>query len=105
MVAEYYKSVAVDVEKGGDTPTASKSTTVQVAPKGAKPGLVTVETKTVVAEVEEINYKKRIITLRSPKGLETIKVADTVKRFKEVKKGDNVYVTETQAFAISVKKP
>jgi len=105
VVAEYYQSVAVDVQKAGVAPTQSGSSTVQVAPKGAKPGVITVDTRTVVAVVEDINYKKRTVTLRTPEGLETLKVADTVKRFKEVKKGDNVYVKETQALAISVKKP
>lgn len=105
VVTEYVGSVAVDVQKGGVSPAASESSTVQVAPKGAKPGMVTVETRTVVAVVEEINYKKRTVTLRTPEGLETIKVADTAKRFNEVKKGDNVYVKMTQAVAVSVRKP
>jgi len=104
VVTEYYKSVALDVQKGGVAPSESQSSTVQVAPKGAKPGVVTVDTRTVVAVVEDINYKKRTVTLRTPEGLETLKVAETAKRFKEVKKGDNVYVKETQALAISVNK-
>jgi hypothetical protein len=104
VVTEYYGSVAVGVQKGGVAPTASESSTVQVAPKGAKPGVVTVDIRTVVAVVEEINYKKLTVTLRTPEGLETHKVADTVKRFKEVKKGDNVYVKKTQSVEISVRK-
>ena len=105
VVTEYYGSVAVEVHKGGVAPTSSGSSTVQVAPKGAKPGVITVDTTIVVAVVEDIDYTNRTITLRTPEGLETLTVSDEVKRFDEVKKGDNVWVKETKAIAISVRKP
>jgi hypothetical protein len=105
VVADYIASFAVDVQKGESGPGASTSSAIQAAPKGAKPGLVAIDTTTVVAVVENIDYTKRTITIRTTEGTETIPVSEDVKRFSEVKKGDNVTVTETEAFAISVKKP
>jgi hypothetical protein len=105
VVAEYIASFAVDVQKGGTGPGASTSSAIQAAPKGAKPGVVAIDTTTVVAVVEDIDYTKRTITIRTTEGTETIPVNEEVKRFSEIKKGDNVTVTETEALAISVKKP
>ena len=45
----------------------------------------------IEAEVKEINYKDRMVTLEGPMGnLVTLKASDDVKRLNEIKKGDIV---------------
>jgi hypothetical protein len=50
--------------------------------------------------------KKRTVTLKGPEGnLSTMKVGPAAKRFKEVKKGDQVVLRVTEALLIDVSKP
>jgi hypothetical protein len=54
--------------------------------------------------VEDIDYKKRTVTLRGPQQkTATLKVDKSVKRLNEVKKGDEIVVRHTEAVAIDVK--
>jgi starvation-inducible outer membrane lipoprotein len=58
----------------------------------------------MTAVVDDINYKTRTVTLRGPQQkTATLKVDKSVKRFDEVKKGDEIVVRHTQALAIDVK--
>lgn len=55
------------------------------------------------ARVEEIDYKNRTVTLRGPQQkTATLKVGKEVKRFDQVKKGDEVVVRHIEAMAITV---
>jgi len=102
----YAESVAVFVRKSDEQPSADEMRTVRVAPKGAKPGAVITDTFEVTAKVEKINYKKRTITLKGPEGnVRTFKVDRTVKRFKNIRAGDEVVLRVTEAIAIMVEKP
>jgi hypothetical protein len=57
----------------------------------------------MTARVEDIDYKNRTVTLRVPQQKTvTLKVDKDVKRFNEVKKGDEIVVKHTEALAISV---
>ena len=106
LVVRYLESVALFVRKGGEPPAATEATAVQVAPKGKKPAAVAVDTVEVTGTVEAIDYAKRTVTLKGPEGkTRTIKVDPSVKRLKEVKKGDQVVLRYTEAVAISVRKP
>ncbi len=106
IVVRHLESVALFVRKSGEPPAAAEAATVQVAPKGAKPGAMAVDTVEVTGKVEAINYQKRTVTLKGPEGkTKTIKVGPSVKRFNEVKKGDEVVLRYTEAMAISVQKP
>jgi Cu/Ag efflux protein CusF len=101
----FYESVAVLVAKTGEKPSASEFGTVEVAPKGAKPGAVVVKTLEVTAKVEKIDYKKRTISLKGPEGnVRTFTVDKSVKNFKNIKKGDDVYLRVTEAVAMVVEK-
>jgi hypothetical protein len=104
VTAEYYESVAVFVRKPGDEPGAAGMETVQVAPRGQKPAGLVVNTSEVKAKVEAIDYKKRTVTLMGPEGnTKTLKVNKSVKKFNNIKKGDDVVVRVTEAVALSVK--
>jgi len=101
----FYESVAVFVAKTGEKPSASEFGTVEVAPKGAKPGAVVVNTLEVTAKVEKIDYKKRTVSLKGPEGnVRTFTVDKSVKNFKNIKKGDDVYLRVTEAVAMVVEK-
>jgi hypothetical protein len=104
VTAKYFESTAILVRKPNEPPFAEGGSAVQVAPKGAKPGAVAVETSEMTARVEDINYKTRTVTLRGPQQKTvTLKVDKGVKRFNEVKKGDEIVVRRTEAMAIDVK--
>jgi hypothetical protein len=106
VVVRHYESVALFVRKGGEPPAATEATAVEVARKGQKPAGVVVDTTEVTATVEAIDYAKRTVTLKGPQGgTRTLKVDPSVKRFNEVKAGDQVVVRVTEALAISVRKP
>jgi hypothetical protein len=106
VVAQYLESVAVFVRKSGDPPSAGEMDAVGVAPKGAKPGVVMVQTDEVTAKVTAVDVKGRTITLKGPEGkTQKFKVDKSVKRLNEIKKGDDITLRVTQALAIDVMKP
>jgi hypothetical protein len=103
---EFVEETALFVRKASDPPEATEMSSVSLAPKGKKPGVVFVDTAQVTANVEAVNYQQRTITLRGPQGnVTTYKVGDAVKRFNEVKTGDQVVLRVTDALAILVEKP
>jgi hypothetical protein len=102
----FLDSVAVVVAKKGEKPAASESQTVEVAAKGEKPGAVIVNTLDITAVVEKIDYDKRLISLKGPEGnVREFVVDKSVKKFKNIKKGDTVYLRFTEAVAIKVETP
>ena len=104
VATKYYESTAVFVRKPDEPPFAETASAVQVAAPGQKPGAVAVDTVEMTARVEDINYKNRTVTLRGPQQkTKTLKVGKEVKRFDEVKKGDEVVIRHTEALAIDVK--
>jgi len=104
VTARYFDSIAIQVRKPNEPPFAEQGSAVQVAPKAAKPGGVAVATSEMTAVVDDINYKTRTVTLRGPQQKTvTLKVDKDVKRFNEVKKGDEIVVRRTEALAIDVK--
>jgi hypothetical protein len=102
---ELVEEIALFVRKASDPPEVTETSTVGLAPKGTKPGVVFVDTAQVTANVEAVDYQKRTITLRGSQGnVTTYKVGDAVKRFNEVKPGDQVVLQVTDALAILVEK-
>jgi hypothetical protein len=102
----YAESIAVFVRKSDEKPSADEIQTIQVAPKGAKPGVLMTDTFEVTAKVEKIDHKKRTITLKGPDGNQkTFPVDKSVKNFKNIKTGDEVVMKITDAMAIYVEKP
>jgi hypothetical protein len=101
--AKYYDATAIYVRKPDEPPFAEEAAAVQVAAPGERPGLAAVDTIEMRARVENIDYKNRTVTLRGPQQkTATLKVSKDVKRFSEVKKGDEIVVRHTEALAINV---
>lgn len=103
--ATYYESAVILVRKPDGQPTTETTEAVQVAQRGHKPESTVVRAVTSVATVTDIDYKKRMVTLKRSDGTsKTIHVGPDVKRLNDVKKGDQVVVEITEALAVSVQK-
>jgi len=99
-------TVVVKAGPSSDPPVAAEASAVAVAAKGDKPAGIMVDTAEITARVEAIDYAKRTVTLKGPEGKSTtLKVDPSVKRFPEIKKGDEVVVRRTEALAVAVRKP
>ena len=98
----YVEAVAVGLQRGGKA-SASADRTVRLAPKGGTPGGVVVNTATLSATVEAIDYANRQVALKGPKGnILALRVADDLQGFNDVKVGDSVTVAYTQALALEM---
>ncbi len=105
LIVRYLESVALFVRRSGEPPAAVEAAAVEVVPKGQRPAATVVDTVEITGTVEAIDHAKRTVTLKGPQGnTRTIKVDPSDKRFKDVKKGDQVVARFTEALAISVKK-
>ena len=102
----YTREVAVSVRKTDQPPSVSETQSVQLAPKGQKPGGVEVRTVEVTGNVESVDNKKHTLTLTGPAGnVRTFQVDPSVKNLGQVKKGDQVVLRYTESAALSVAKP
>jgi hypothetical protein len=98
----YVEAAAVALQRGG-TASASADRTVRLAPKGGTPGGVVVNTSTLTATVEAIDYANRQVALKGPKGnVLALRVADDLQGFNDVRVGDSVTVAYTQALALEM---
>ncbi|HVM80071.1 MAG TPA: hypothetical protein VMU06_13700 [Stellaceae bacterium] len=99
----YFESTAIMVQDPKDTVSITSSETVQVARRGHKPEGTIVRTERVVATVTKIDYTKRSVTVQGPEGRKVILHAGPeVKRFNEIKKGDQIAIEMTETLAVSV---
>jgi hypothetical protein len=107
VVAGFYRSTAISVHKPGEAPAGPAAGQAVIRSEtGDKPGGVVVQTAQRTATVEDIDYTTREVKLKGSDGnIMKIKVGDKVKRLEEVKKGDRIVATYTEALAVSVAKP
>ena len=102
--AKVTEEVAVFLGKG-TPPSGMVGTGVALAPVGAKPGGVFVDTMQVTARVIAIDAKKHKVTLLLPDGSsKKVKVGKQV-NLAAVQLGENVTVQVSEGLAISVQKP
>jgi Cu/Ag efflux protein CusF len=103
LVVTYAEALAYEVKKPGAGATGVTAG-IATAKPGEKPaGLIARET-TVTVTITAIDEKAPTITFKGPQGnTRTVKVKDVTK-LKEVKVGDQVEITYTQALALSVEK-
>jgi translation initiation factor IF-1 len=89
----------------GDPPSATAAAGVALAPMGAKPGGLLVDTMQVTASVTGVDAGKRQVTFQLPDGTtKKIKVSKKVD-LSAVRPGDNVTVQLSEGLAMSVQKP
>jgi ribosomal 50S subunit-recycling heat shock protein len=100
-------TVSIEVVPAGQAaPNVTGGSSTVTAPLGAKPMGVKVDTITVSGAVTAIDYGKRLVSVKGPKGnTQTFEVGKAAKNFQNVKVGDVVVVTLTTATAIQVQAP
>jgi putative lipoic acid-binding regulatory protein len=101
----YAEAAAVALTKGGKA-EAGIEEMVSLAPKGAKPGGYKVRTFNVSGVVEAIDYKRRQVSVRGPKGnILSLPVSAEVKNLESVSVGDLITVMYSEALAMEMVPP
>jgi len=100
-----YEAVAYEVKKKGTAePGVAEAADVARAPVGSKPAALGASAVTVTATITAIDKKTNTVKLKGPEGnVVSVKVKDP-SRLDNVKVGDLVEITYTQAVAIAVDK-
>jgi len=102
VVAE---ALVVYARERGEPANDGEAAVVALAPVGAKPGVLVVDTVEVTATVEALDLVRRKATLRFPDGVSrTYKVREDVD-MTQAKLGDEIVIRATEAMAILVEKP
>ena len=103
VTIKYYESLAFEVTKPGQAVGVGATAGVASAKPGEKPAGVAAGQVTITATVEAIDAKNHYVTLKDPEGkTKEIKVKDP-KNLVNVKVGDQVAITYTEALGIEVK--
>jgi Cu/Ag efflux protein CusF len=105
VVVEYTESIALEVRRGdGSQPEMNVGVTASAARPGEQPQGSIGKEVTISASIEAIDRTSLKVTLRGPQGnLRILQVKDP-KKLENVKVGDMVFVTYTQALGISLEK-
>jgi hypothetical protein len=106
VTLKYMEAFAIGLEKApGAKPSKSVSEDMVRAKKGEKPGGAVQRTVTVIGTVTAVDAKTQVVTVRGPEdGEADIHVKDPAK-LKNVKVGDLVKATYTEALVIAVTTP
>ncbi len=97
------EEVAIFIGSGAP-PSAMVGSSVALAPVGAKPGAMMVNTAQVTAKVTAVDANKRRVTFELPDGAsKTVKVGKKVD-LSAVQIGDNVTVQMSEGLALTVEK-
>jgi hypothetical protein len=105
--ADYYVSVAAEIRK--PTPEEEKTPLVVLdaagkAPEGASPAAGGLRRFKVVTTIEGLDRPTKTVTVKGPRGhYLTVRVADP-SRLTQVRIGDHIIVTYTEALAVSLEK-
>lgn len=107
VVTTYVDSLAIFViDDAGGEPGVTTGTKVELAPRGAKPAVVSTNLVEIRARVESVDLKERTVTLVGEAGvIGTFHVDPSVRRLEQVEPGDDVVARITEATAIEVKAP
>ena len=106
IVLKYAEAISVKLDKGSAGRSETVTTTAPVAaPAGAKPGGAVAQQTVIVANVQSVDAKRQEVLLQGPNGnYVEVKVKDP-NVFNNVKVGDSVQVTYTEALVIDVVTP
>ncbi len=105
VAATYVESVALAIAPvAGAAPGVTETVAVSAAPPGGTPGAAIAEQIELRAVVKAVDLKARSVTLDVPGGGERTLKVDPGIALEKVKTGEQVTVTLTRAFAISIDK-
>jgi hypothetical protein len=98
------EALAVSVRKAGTPPPVGDAVAVELAPKGATPGIFVANSEEATSKIMEVNRFTRTITLAElAGGPKTVKLGSGV-NVSELKKGDDVVVRYTDALVLNAEK-
>ncbi len=103
----YELAVAIELVKvkNPGAPSEQITTSTATAPKGDKPGIITTNTVTAVANVDAIDAAKNIVSLKGPQGnVFKVKVQNP-DLMKDIAVNDQVKVVYTETIAAVVSAP
>lgn len=107
LVLRYLEAISIELKKGTEGRSSTVTTTgPRTAPAGAMPAVAGSQQTTIVATVEKVDAKRSEVLLHGPERYVEVKVKDP-KVMQEVKVGDTVVVTYTEAVlleAVAAKK-
>jgi translation initiation factor 2 alpha subunit (eIF-2alpha) len=99
----YTEEILIMVGKSNETPGAVAGQGVAVAPKGAKPGMVMVDTVGLSAKILAVNAPKHRVTLEEPNGKKkTIKVSKKFQNLDQLQPGQTVDVVITESVVVEI---
>ena len=102
VVVRYAEALSLTLKKDGkELPSSTAASDSARAPAGARPGGAVAEEVKVTADVTAVDAKTGMVTLRGPKQVVDLHVADP-EQLKLIKVGDQVDAVYTQALAVSV---
>jgi hypothetical protein len=104
ITARYYDNVTVRLKKPGETAVNAREAAVTPG-TGAKPGMTVAAQRTMTAKIEAIDPKVPSITFAGPKGWKYSRRVMDKDVLKQVKVGDQVDFTWTEAVMIEVTTP
>jgi hypothetical protein len=104
ITAVVTEEVAIFVGSGAP-PSGMAATGVVLAPVGAKPGGVFVDTEQITVKVTAIDAAKNKVTFELPDGTTKTVKADKKVDVSKLNPGDNVTVQVSEGLAITVEKP
>jgi hypothetical protein len=103
VTAKYYESIAVELADPGTSLQTGTAASATQAKLGERPAASEANILSAVVNVEAIDSKKHIATLKGADGkIVNVKIRDP-KKWKSAKVGDKVRITYTEELAIEVK--
>lgn len=100
--ATYYESVVVSVLKPGTAPTGTSVAAMAGQSQGAKPGGMVAGQTTMTVTITAIDATIPAVTVQTADGNSMSFRVAKAKHLKDVKVGDQVMITETEALAVAV---
>ena len=101
----YTEEIIILVGKSNEAASQAAAGEVGVAPKGAKPGIVMVETSALSAKVLAVDPEKRRVTLEEPDGKKkTVKLGKKVTNLDQLKVGDSIDMVMTDSLVVDIVK-
>jgi hypothetical protein len=99
----FTEEIAILVGKSNETPGTASEEQVSVAPNGAKPGIVMVETSALSAQILAVDAQTHRVTLLDPDGKKkTIKVSKKITNLDDLKVGETVDMLMTDSTVIEI---
>jgi len=106
ITAVYRRAIAAKLVKKGSAKVGTESADVLATAKpGEKPAAVDAQAVQITARVTKVNRETKEVTLKGPKGRSVTVAVKDPKVMEDVKVGDLVEVTYTEALIVAVEAP